>query len=434
MTHRVVVVGAGFGGLNAVKSLKRADVEVTLIDRTNHHLFQPLLYQMATGILPAGDIAPPIRGILRRQQNVDVRLGEVVGLDVEAREVTLELLGRRAVVGYDTLVLAAGAQQSYFGHDEFAVEAPGMKSIDDALELRGRIFGAFEMAAHEPDEAERCRLLTFVVIGAGATGVEMAGQIAELSHRSLRRNFRTINPADARVIVLDAAPTILGAFPSKLQDRAEHALKTKLGVEVMLNATVTKVDANGIETSTGERIEATTKIWAAGVQASPLARMAAEATGAELDRAGRVAVGPDCTLPGHPEIFAIGDMMSLDGLPGVAEVAMQQGWYTARTIKKRLAGKTQEKNFRYIDLGSMATISRFRAVAEIGPVKTAGFLGWLIWLFVHLVFLTGFKNRVFVVANWFIAFLGRGRPQRAITAQQVYARQALAAQKAKEQE
>jgi len=426
----VVIVGCGFGGLYAAKALRGADVDVLIIDRLNHHLFQPLLYQMATGILSGGDIAPPIRDILRRQRNADVVLGEVTNIDASGRRLTVESVVPRFEVSYDSLILAAGAQQSYFGHPEFIHDAPGMKSLDDALEVRGRIFGAFEMASLEPDPETRRRWLTFVVVGAGPTGVEMAGQIAELSRRSLHRNFRRINPASARVVLLDALPRALASFPESLARRSVKDLE-KLGVEVHLGAKVTNVDATGIETDSSEpalrRIDAMTKIWAAGVAASPLGRLVAEATGASVDRAGRVQVEPDCTIPRHPEIFVVGDMMSLDQLPGVAEVAMQSGRHAAQTIRRRLHGDTTARPFRYHDLGSMATISRFRAIAVLGPVRASGFIGWLLWLFVHLMFLTGFKSRVAVLFNWLIAFIGHGRPQRAITAQQVFARQALTA-------
>jgi NADH:quinone reductase (non-electrogenic) len=426
----VVIVGCGFGGLSAVKALRRANVDVTVIDQVNHHLFQPLLYQMATGILSEGDIGPPLHEILRRQRNVNVMLGEVTGIDAAARQVTVSTLGLRSTVGYDSLILAAGARQSYFGNDRFARDAPGMKSIDDALEVRGRIFGAFEMAAVETDPAARRAWLTFVVVGAGPTGVEMVGQIAELSRRSLRHQFRTIDPASARVVLLDAMPRALGPFPESLARRAVRDL-TKMGVEIHLGVKVTNVDDAGIDTDADEqalrRIEARTKIWAAGVQAVPLGRLAAEAAGAGVDRGGRVRVQPDCTLPGHPEIFVVGDMMSLDKLPGVAEVAMQSARHAAVTIRRRLDGDTAARPFRYRDLGTMATISRFRAIATMGPLRVSGFTGWLMWLFVHLMFLTGFKNRLAVVFNWLIAFIGHGRPQRAITNQQVFARAALGA-------
>jgi NADH dehydrogenase len=426
--HRVAVVGGGFGGLFAVKALKRADVEVTLIDRTTHHLFQPLLYQLATGILSEGEIAPPIRDILRHQANARVLLGQVVEVDVGARLVIADVFERRAEIPYDSLIVATGASQSYFGHPEFALEAPGMKTIDHALELRGRIFGAFEMAEHESDPVARRRWLTFAVVGAGPTGVELAGQLVELSRRSLRRNFRRIDPASARVLLLDAAPTILPAFPEALRRRAARDLRA-LGIEIHVNTAVTHVDARGLETNSADpelrRIDAATKIWAAGVEASPLGRRLAEWTGAEVDRAGRVKVEADLTLPGHPEIFVVGDLMNLNGLPGVAQVAIQSGRHAARTILSRLAGDTTGRPFRYHDRGTMATISRFRALAVVGRMPVAGFPAWLLWLAVHLVTLTGFKNQLAALFNWAIAFLGRGRPQRVITVQQIYARRAL---------
>ena len=421
----MVIVGCGFGGLFAAKALRRADVDVTVIDRTNHHLFQPLLYQLSTGILSEGDIAPPIRDILRKQANADIRLGEVTGINAASRQLTVRTRGQLAQVPYDSLIVATGAGSSYFGHDEYSAFAPGMKSIDDALELRGRIFGAFEMAALEQDAGVRRAWMTFVVVGAGPTGVEMAGQIAELAHRSLGGNFRTIDPADARVLLFDGGARVLPAFPELLQRKTLDALKG-LGVEVHLDTLVTDVDAQAIHTTAGDpalaRVEAFTKIWAAGVEASPLGRLIAHATGAQVDRAGRVLVEADCSLAGHPEIFVVGDLMSLDDLPGLAEVAMQSGVHSARTIVRRLRGDNTTRPFRYRDLGSMATISRFRAVATIGPIRAWGFVGWVLWLVVHLTFLTGFKNRVAVVFNWTIAFIGRGRPQRALTERQIVAR------------
>jgi NADH:quinone reductase (non-electrogenic) len=426
--HRVAIVGAGFGGLFAARALRRADVEVTVIDRTNHHLFQPLLYQVATGILSEGEIAPPIRDILRRQPNARVLLGEVVDIDISARRLVVDALDRRGAIPYDSLIVAAGASQSYFGHPEFAVDAPGMKTIDHALELRGRIFGAFELAEHEGDPVARRHWLTFVVVGAGPTGVELAGQLAELSRRSLRRNFRHIDPADARVLLLDAGPTILPAFPEALRERAMRDLNA-IGIEIHVGTAVTHVDERGLETNSAvpelRRIEAATKIWAAGVQASPLGRLLTQKTGAEVDRAGRVKVEPDLTIPGHPELFVVGDLMSFDGLPGVAQVAIQSGQHAARTIARRVAGDTERRPFQYRDLGTMATISRFRALAVVGRIQGAGFGAWLLWLIVHVVGLTGFKNRVSAFFNWTVAFLGRGRPQRVITAQQVFGRHAL---------
>jgi NADH dehydrogenase len=426
--HHVVIVGCGFGGLFAAKGLRCADVDVTVIDRTNHHLFQPLLYQLATGLLSEGDIAPPIRDVLRYQRNTRVVLGEVVELDLDRRRVTVDTIGRRSEVAYDSLILATGASQSYFGHPEFADDAPGMKTVDDALELRGRIFGAFEMAERETDPAARRRWLTFVVVGAGPTGVELAGQLIELSRRSLRRNFRHIDPAEARVILLDAAPTILPAFSGALRDRAARELKD-MGVEIHIGTVVTGIDEWGIDTNSTEpewgRIEAATKIWAAGVQASALGRLLAESSGVELDRAGRVKVEMDCTVPRHPEVFVIGDLMSLDHLPGVAQVAIQSGRHAAHTIIRRLAGDATRRPFRYRDLGTMATISRLRAIAQLGRLRLSGLPAWVLWLVVHLTTLTGFKNRLSVLFNWTVAFIGHGRAQRAITAHQVFARQAL---------
>lgn len=373
--HRVVIVGCGFGGLFAARALRRAPVEITVVDRTNHHLFQPLLYQLATGILSSGEIAPPIRDVLRKQRNTRVLLGDVVGVDADRRSLAVHTFGAQSEIGYDSLIVATGAAQSYFGRDEFAAAAPGLKTIDDALEIRSRIFGAFELAEREPDLARRARLMTFVVIGAGPTGVEMAGQIAELSHRALRRNFRSIDPRSARVLLLDGGCQLLASFPESLQRRAIKDLE-RLGVEIHLGV-----------------------------------------TGTAVDRAGRVQVRDDCTVPGHAEIFVVGDLMALSNLPGVAEVAMQSGVHAARTIARRLRGKPVGP-FKYRDLGSMATISRFRAVVTLGPVRLSGFIGWLVWLLVHLAFLTGFKNRVATVASWTIAFVGRGRPQRAITVHQ----------------
>jgi NADH:ubiquinone reductase (H+-translocating) len=431
--HQVAIIGGGFGGLSAARRLRRADVDVTLIDRTNHHLFQPLLYQVATGILSEGDIAPPLRDLLRDQRNASVVLGDVVAVDLGARRLAVETLDRRGEITYDTLIVATGASQSYFGHPEFAHDAPGMKTIDDALELRGRILGAFELAEREPDPVSRRRFLTFVVVGAGPTGVELAGQLAELSRHALRRNFRRIDPAEARIVLLDAAPAVLGAFPESLRQRAMRDLRD-IGVEVRLGAAVTHVDEHGLNTNVAEfslrRIEAATKIWAAGVQASPLGRMLAAAASAELDRAGRVKVEDDCTLPGRPEVFVIGDLMKLGELPGVSQVAIQSGRHAADTIRRRLAGDTTHRPLRYRDYGSMATISRFRALATIGRLRLAGFPAWVLWLFVHLAALTDFKHRLSVFFNWTIGLLGGGRAERVITLQQVFGRHAMAAHSA----
>ena len=426
---RVVIVGSGFGGLFAAHALRRAPVDVTLIGKTSHHLFQPLLYQVATGILSEGEIAPATREIVRRHQNTRVVLGEVTDVDLAGRTVTSQILGRQTVHPYDELIVAAGAGQSYFGNDRFAEFAPGMKSIDDALELRGRIFGAFELAEIAETQEEIDRLLTFVVVGAGPTGVEMAGQIAELARRTLRRDFRRIDPTGARVVLLDAAPAVLPSFGEKLGDRARRQLND-IGVEVQLGAMVTDVDVDGIEIKDTDgqvrRIQAATKIWAAGVQASPLGKVLAEQSGAEVDRAGRISVLPDLTLPGHPEVHVVGDMMALDKLPGVAQVAIQGGRYAADQIKRRLAGKPPREPFKYFDKGSMATISRFSAVADLGGrLKFSGFIAWLMWLVVHLLYLVGFKNRLTTILHWTVSFLGRGRSQRTATQQQVFGRLAL---------
>ena len=427
--HQVVVIGSGFGGLFGTKALKGADVDVTVIARTSHHLFQPLLYQVATGILSEGEIAPSTREVLARQRNAQVLLGEVTGIDLGARTVTSHVLGRSTVTPYDALIVAAGAGQSYFGHDEYADFAPGMKSVDDALELRARIFGAFELAELEASRGENVdHLLTFVVIGAGPTGVEMAGQIAELARRTLPRDFRWINTAHARVVVVDAAGQVLPPFGAQLGAKTKVALE-KLGVEVLLGAMVTDVFETGLtvqyKDGRVEQIPSVTKIWAAGVQASSLTRTLSEQTGAPLDRSGRIRVNPDLTLPGYPEVFVVGDMIDLDHLPGVAQVAIQGAKYAATEIKHRLAGKPPQKPVHYFDKGSLATISRFRAVALIGRLRLTGFLAWLIWLGVHLVYLTGFKNRVSALGHWAVSFLGRGRSERTATEQQLFGRQAL---------
>ncbi|WP_340537266.1 NAD(P)/FAD-dependent oxidoreductase [Nocardioides sp. GXZ039] len=427
--HQVVVVGSGFGGLFGTRALKRADADVTMIAKTTHHLFQPLLYQVATGILSEGEIAPPTREVVAGQDNARVLLGEVTDIDLEGRTVTSEVLGREITVPYDSLIVAAGAGQSYFGNDRFAEFAPGMKSIDDALELRGRIFGAFELAELGASRGEDVdALLTFVVVGAGPTGVEMAGQIAELAHRTLKRDFHAINTRAARVILVDAAPQVLPPFGHKLGLWTKEKLE-KRGVEVMLGAMVTEVDESGLtvkfKNGTEQRIESYTKVWAAGVQASSLTKTLAEQTGAPLDRAGRIGVNPDLTLPGHPEVFVVGDMIALDNLPGVAQVAIQGAKYAAKEINGRLKGKPAQKPFKYFDKGSMATISRFNAVATIGKIRLTGFIAWLMWLAVHLFYITGFKNRVSAVMHWFVSFLGRGRSERTATEQQIFARTAL---------
>jgi NADH dehydrogenase len=426
--HKVVVIGSGFGGLFATKSLRRADTDVTLIAKTTHHLFQPLLYQVATGILSQGEIAPPTREILADQENARVILGTVTDIDLANRLVTSNISGRITTTPYDSLIVAAGAGQSYFGNDHFAEFAPGMKSIDDALELRGRIFGAFELAELAETEEEIQRFLTFVVVGAGPTGVEMAGQIAELAHRTLKRDFRRINTRDARVILLDAAPQVLPPFGHKLGRVTKKSLE-KHGVEVILGAMVTELDERGLtyamKGEEPQRIEAACKVWAAGVQANPLTKTLSEQTGSPLDRAGRIQVNPDLTLPGHPEVFVVGDMMALDNLPGVAQVAIQGAKYAAKSIKNQIANKPPQPPFKYFDKGSMATISRFSAVVKVGKIQITGFVAWLMWLALHLVYLTGFKNRVTALGHWFVSFLGRGRQERVATEQQIYARRAM---------
>ncbi len=426
--HQVVVIGSGFGGLFGTKAMKRADVDVTMIAKTTHHLFQPLLYQVATGILSQGEIAPPTREILSDQKNANVLLGEVTNIDLERKLVTSQVLGRQTVTPYDSLIVAAGAGQSYFGNDQFAVHAPGMKSIDDALELRGRIFGAFELAELAESEEERQRLLTFVVVGAGPTGVEMAGQIAELAHHTLRKDFRRICTEEARVILLDAASQVLPPFGAKLGAATQRSLE-KRGVEVRLGEMVTDLDERGLVVQAKgqdpQRIEAVTKVWAAGVQASPLGKMLAEQSGAPLDRAGRIGVNPDLTLPGHPDVFVVGDMIALDNLPGVAQVAIQTSKYAAKEIDRRLKNKPPQKPFKYFDKGSMATISKFSAVAMVGKLRITGVIAWLMWLVIHLVYLTGFKNRFTTLVKWTVTFLSNDRSERIATEQQIFARQAL---------
>jgi NADH dehydrogenase len=434
--HRVVVIGSGFGAIWATKALRKAPVDLTLISGTSHHLFQPLLYQVATGVLSEGEVAPATREMLKRQDNAMVLLGRVTDIDLADRTVTSVSPLGTTVTPYDSLVVAAGAGQSYFGNDQFSEFAPGMKSIDDALELRGRIFGSFELAELCTDPADTEEWLTFVVVGAGPTGVEMAGQIRELSTRTLRRDFRRIDPTKAKVILLDAAPAVLGAFGEKLSTVARDQL-LKIGVDVQLNVKVVQVDATGVEVidadGTHRRIPSRTKVWAAGVSASPLGKVLADQSEAEIDRAGRVKVNEDLTLPGHPEVFVIGDMMALNNLPGVAQVAMQGGKYAAGQIKRRLKGEPDAPPFKYLDKGSMATISRFHAVASIGRIQLAGFVAWVMWLALHVAYLVGFKNRFTTMVHWAVSFLFRGRSQRTATRQQIVARTLMARLTATEQ-
>ncbi|WP_439658468.1 NAD(P)/FAD-dependent oxidoreductase [Lentzea sp. HUAS TT2] len=393
--HRVVVVGGGFGGLGVVRGLKRADVEVTLIDRTNHHLFQPLLYQVATALLPTGDIAPTFRAILRRQRNAHVLLGEVTGFDTKRKLVHADLPdGRSHTVEYDTLVVAAGSRDSYFGHDEWAESAPPMKTLEQAVDLRSKLLRAFETAVVADDAKQ---WLSFAVVGAGPTGVELVGQIADLARRALKGQFREIDPRDVRITLLDAVPHVLPPFSPPLRDYTRAKLE-RLGVTVMTSAMVESIDAEGLTTKDGDRVEARTIIWAAGVQASPLAHKLAEATATELDRKGRILVNPvDCSVT--DDVFAIGDMANLNDLPGIAEPALQEGHHVARVIKARLKGQ-RAKPFRYLDLGTMATISPGDAVADIKKLRLKGIIGKAAWAVVHIAFLVGWRNRAAVLTQW----------------------------------
>lgn len=438
--HRVVVIGSGFGGLFACKHLRKADVDIVLISKTSTHLFQPLLYQVATGILSTGEIAPATRIVLRDQENVQVILGDVHDIDLADRTVTSRMLNRDTVTGFDSLIVAAGAQQSYFGNDRFATYAPGMKTIDDALELRARILGSFEQAELSPTQEERDRFMTFVVVGAGPTGVELAGQIAELADRTLAGTFRNIDPHDARVILVEGADAVLKPMGPKLGGKA-HKRLVKMGVEVQLNAIVTDVDARGVTVRdhAGERrIEAACKVWSAGVQASPLGPMlAARSEGTEADRAGRVIVERDLTIKGHPNVFVVGDLMSVPGVPGQAQGAIQGATYAAKQIKAEVAGKQKlgdRQPFKYFDKGSMATISRFDAVCQIGKLEFSGFFAWLMWLVLHLYYLIGYRSRIITVFQWGVAFLGRHRGQMAATEQWVFARLALEAMAGNEED
>ena len=425
--HKVVIIGSGFGGLNAAQKLKRADVDIKLIAKTTHHLFQPLLYQVATGIISEGEIAPPTRVVLRNQKNCQVLLGEVTNINLANQTVDSLLLGHTYRTPYDTLIVAAGAGQSYFGNDQFAEWAPGMKTIDDALELRGRILGAFEQAERSSDPDRREKLLTFVVVGAGPTGVEMAGQIAELADHTLKGAFRHIDSTKARVILLDAAAAVLPPMGTKLGLKAAARLE-KLGVEIQLGAMVTDVDRNGITVKHTDgnidRIECATKVWSAGVAASPLGKILADQSGAEIDRAGRIRVMPDLTIPGYPNVFAVGDMTLIDGVPGQAQGAIQGARYAARLIKAELKGAdpATREPFKYFDKGSMATVSRYSAVAKVGPLEFGGFIAWLAWLFLHLVYLVGFRARLTTALSWIGTFIGSQRGQLTITEQQAYAR------------
>ena len=417
MRHRVVIIGGGFGGLYAARALRRADVDLTLIDRRNFHLFQPLLYQVATGALSPGEIAAPLRYVLNRQKNARVELGEVVDIDIDAREV---LLKDRSRVPYDTLIVATGATHHYFGHPEWAQYAPGLKTIEDATEIRTRVLLAFERAETEPDPERRRALLTFVVVGGGPTGVELAGALGEISRDTLRNDFRTINPAEANIFLIEGADRLLPPYPPKLSAAAERAL-IALGVQTRTGAMVTNIDENGVTVKTGRaetRIAAKTVLWAAGVQASSLGKLLADRTGASLDKAGRIGVAPDLSVPGHPEILAIGDLAHFEQngklVPGVAPTAMQMGRYAARLIVKRLRNQPTPP-FHYRDKGSLATIGRNKAVADIAGFHFSGYLAWLTWLFVHLLYIVGFANRVLIAFQWAWDYVTFNRGARLIT-------------------
>ncbi|TCN43054.1 NADH dehydrogenase [Kribbella orskensis] len=422
--RRVVIVGGGFAGLFAARAFRRRRVQVTLVDRATHHLFQPLLYQCATGVLSEGQVAMPLRAILRKHANVDCVLAEVTGFDVQARIVhALRPTGGELEFPYDDLILAAGVRQSYFGHDEFAAFAPGMKTLADALLIRRRVFGAFEMAQSATDPEERRRWLSFALVGAGPTGVELAGQIRELATSTLSKQFHDIDPTEAKVMLFDGGDAPLAPFGPELSAKAAAAL-TDLGVELHLGSIVTNVDQNGLVVrgpdGASTPYEVGTVLWAAGVAAQPVADQLAKAAGAEQDRAGRIKVQPDLTLPGHPEISVVGDVMSLDDLPGVGEVAMQTGYYAAKRIRDEVDGRTDPpKPFRYRDLGSAAYIARGQAVVSVGRVHLSGRIGWLAWLGIHLAFLTGYRNRFGAVLSWAIAFSRETRRERAFTMQQV---------------
>ncbi len=424
---RIVIIGCGFGGLEAARALRTAAVDVTLVDRTNHHLFQPLLYQVATAGLSAPAIAAPIRHLFRRQPNLTTLLGEVTHIDPAAR--TVHLQGAAAPLPYDHLIVAAGATHSYFGRDDWAEHAPGLKTLDDAFEIRRRILLAFEAAEKEPDAQRRAAWLNFVVVGGGPTGVEMAGTLAEIARHTLPGEFHHIDPASARIILLEGGPRVLQAMPEALSERAREQL-ARLGVDVRLDARVTAIDAAGLTVqAAGDTytIPSRCVVWAAGVAASPLGRQLAQATGATTDRAGRVVVQPDLTLPGHPEISVIGDLAAAHShaparqpvpVPGVSPGAKQMGRAAAANILRRLAGQPGQP-FRYADYGNLATIGRNSAVVDLtsplGPVRFSGYFAWLFWLFAHVYFLIGFRNRLVVLLDWAWAYWSFARYARVVT-------------------
>jgi NADH:ubiquinone reductase (H+-translocating) len=420
---RVVIVGGGFAGLFAARALRGGPYSVTLVDRTPQHVFQPLLYQCATGILSEGQITAPLRRILQSHRNLRCVAAEALDLDPAGQTLTcVQPLGGRISIPYDHLIVAAGVSQSYFGHDEFAQYAPGMKTISDALTVRRRIFGAFEMAETESDPAQRRTWLTFALVGAGPTGVELAGQIRELATKTLRNEYRQANPGDARVLLFDGGPAPLATFGPELSGTTARILR-ELGVELHMGSIVTHVDADGLVARDHDgnetRYTAKTVLWTAGVEAPPFAAAVAAATGAQTDRAGRIMVRDDFTIPGHPEISVIGDMMKLRDLPGVAEVAMQSGLYAGRRVRHELTGEGEIKPFRYIDLGSAAYIARGTAVVTAGRLRLSGFPGWVVWLFIHIAFLTGYRNRAGAILTWWVAFTRDIRRERAYTTREV---------------
>jgi NADH:ubiquinone reductase (H+-translocating) len=421
--HRVVVVGGGFGGLFAVRALRHGPFAITLIDQSEYHLFQPLLYQCATGILSEGQITSPLRRVFRHESNVECVMARAVDVDAGARKVICHRpLGSPLEAGYDYLIVAAGVEQSYFGHDEFRTLAPGMKTVADALTIRRRVFGAFEMAETASDAAERSRWLTFALVGAGPTGVELAGQIRELATKTLHEEFRRAHPEDARVLLFDGGTEPLASFGEKLSAKTSDSLRA-LGVELHMGSTVTDVYPGGLKVADHQgnetSFDAATVLWTAGVAAPPFATALAKATGAEQDRAGRIGVQDDLTIAGHPEISVVGDIMSLRTLPGVAEVAMQAGHYAGRRIRREVAGQDQGGPFRYRDLGSAAYIARGRAVVSAGRLNLSGFIGWMCWLFIHIAFLTGFRNRIGALLTWWLAFTRDIRRERAFTGREV---------------
>jgi NADH dehydrogenase len=416
--QRVVIIGGGFGGLYVAKALGRAPVEVTMVDRRNFHLFQPLLYQVATGSLSPGEVASPLRVVLKNHHNTEVLLGEAIDLDVANRRVIL----RDGEVPYDELVIATGATHHYFGNDQWEPLAPALKTIEDATEIRSRLLFAFERAEREQNPEERRAWLNFVIVGAGPTGVELAGALGEIANDTLRHDFRHINPREAFIILVEGEPRVLPTFPPDLSAKAESQL-ISLGVRPRTHAVVTQIDAGGVTISVSgreERIAAHTVLWAAGVRASRMGKVLAERAGAPLDRAGRVLVEPDLTVPGHPEIFVIGDLAAFTHqggklLPGVAPVAMQQGRYVARLIRDRAAGRATPAPFHYFNKGNLATIGRNKAVADFGKLHIAGFPAWFTWVFVHLMYLVEFDNRLLVFVEWVYNYFTWNRGARLIT-------------------